>query len=130
MEKILDPDEELRPWPVAGTTGYDFCQRVGALFVDPSAERAFSDLYVELTGEGADYHTVVERAQRDAVRAVRDERDNDKVARELERLEETARGPDNLLPVILDCARCYATEGEIIDTLKKVFGEYQEPPFF
>jgi len=72
----------------------------------------------------------VELAQRDAVEKVRAERDNDKVARELVRLGETARGSDNLMPVIIDCARCYATEGEIIDTLKGVFGEYQEPPFF
>jgi methylmalonyl-CoA mutase N-terminal domain/subunit len=64
------------------------------------------------------------------VRKLREERDNDKVSRELERLRETASGPDNLMPVILDCARCYCTEGEIIHVLKEVFGEYQEPPFF
>lgn len=72
----------------------------------------------------------VEREQREAVRRVRKERDNDKAARELARLGETARGADNLMPVILDCARCYCTEGEIIDALKAVFGEYEEPPFF
>lgn len=72
----------------------------------------------------------VEHEQREAVRKVREERDNDRAARELARLEETARGSDNLMPVILDCARCYCTEGEIIDTLKAVFGEYEEPPFF
>jgi methylmalonyl-CoA mutase N-terminal domain/subunit len=72
----------------------------------------------------------VEHEQREAVRKVKEERDNDKAARELEHLEEKARGTDNLMPVILDCARCYCTEGEIIDTLKAVFGEYQEPPIF
>ncbi len=72
----------------------------------------------------------VEREQREAVRRVRKERDNDKAARELARLGETAREADNLMPVILDCARCYCTEGEIIDALKAVFGEYEEPPFF
>ena len=72
----------------------------------------------------------VEIAQRKAVAAVRKERDNDKVSRELARLEKAAEGTDNLMPVILDCARCYATEGEIIEALKGVFGEYQEPPFF
>jgi methylmalonyl-CoA mutase N-terminal domain/subunit len=72
----------------------------------------------------------VEIEQRNAVRKVRSDRDNDKVARELLRLRETARGTGNLMPVILDCARCYCTEGEIIATLKEVFGEYQEPPIF
>ena len=72
----------------------------------------------------------VEIDQREAVGTLREERDNDKVSRELERLREAAAGSDNLMPVILDCARCYATEGEIIQVLKDVFGEYQEPPFF
>ncbi|MCX5753913.1 MAG: methylmalonyl-CoA mutase family protein [Candidatus Krumholzibacteria bacterium] len=72
----------------------------------------------------------VEIEQRNAVRKVRADRDNDKVARELARLEKAARGVDNLMPVIIDCARCYATEGEIIAALKEVFGEYQEPPVF
>jgi len=72
----------------------------------------------------------VEKEQKRAVRKLREERDNNKVARELERLKETARGTDNLMPVILDCARCYCTEGEIIAALKEVFGEYKEPIFF
>jgi methylmalonyl-CoA mutase N-terminal domain/subunit len=72
----------------------------------------------------------VEIDQCEAVRSVRAKRDNDKTAREIDRLKNTARGTDNLMPVILDCARCYCTEGEIIKGLKEVFGEYQEPPFF
>ena len=35
VEKILEPSEELPPWPVAGTTGYDFHATVNGLFVDP-----------------------------------------------------------------------------------------------
>jgi methylmalonyl-CoA mutase N-terminal domain/subunit len=61
---------------------------------------------------------------------VRAGRDNDKAGRELARLGKAARGADNLMPVILECARCYCTEGEIIGALKEVFGEYQEPPIF
>jgi methylmalonyl-CoA mutase N-terminal domain/subunit len=72
----------------------------------------------------------VEIDQKKAVADVRAERDNDKAARELERLKTAAAGSDNLMPVILDCARCYCTEGEIIEQLKEVFGEYREPPFF
>ncbi len=36
-EKILHPGEQLPPWPVAGTTGYDFCNDVLGLYVDPDA---------------------------------------------------------------------------------------------
>ncbi len=72
----------------------------------------------------------VEEEQKESLKKLRSERDNDKVSRELERLLEAARGAENIMPVILDCARCYCTEGEIIGELKKVFGEYQEPPLF
>ncbi|MDD4858210.1 MAG: methylmalonyl-CoA mutase family protein [Candidatus Krumholzibacteria bacterium] len=72
----------------------------------------------------------VEIEQRNAVRKVRTDRDNDKVSRELTRLGKAAAGTDNLMPIIVDCARCYCTEGEIIAALKEVFGEYQEPPIF
>jgi methylmalonyl-CoA mutase N-terminal domain/subunit len=72
----------------------------------------------------------VEIEQRNAVRKVRADRDNDKAARELARLPIAARNGDNLMHVILDCARCYCTEGEIIAALREVFGEYQEPPVF
>jgi methylmalonyl-CoA mutase N-terminal domain/subunit len=72
----------------------------------------------------------VEIDQRNAVRKVREERDNDKATRELGKLKAAAAGDGNLMPLILDCTRCYCTEGEIIDVLKEVFGEYLEPPFF
>ena len=38
VEKILDPDERLRDWPVTGTVGYEFLDDVCALFVDPAGE--------------------------------------------------------------------------------------------
>ncbi len=71
----------------------------------------------------------VENQQVKAIRDIRAERDNDKAARELERLGTAAAAADNLMPVMLDCARVYCTEGEIIEELKKVFGEYEEPIF-
>ena len=50
-EKIVEPGEELRDWPVEGTTGYEFLNDVMALFVDDSAESSFTELYHELTGD-------------------------------------------------------------------------------
>ena len=38
VEKILDPGEQLRDWPVEGTVGYEFLNDVAALFVDPAGE--------------------------------------------------------------------------------------------
>ena len=51
VEKILEPGEELRDWPVEGTTGYEFLNDVTALFVEPSAEDAFTELYESFTGD-------------------------------------------------------------------------------
>jgi (1->4)-alpha-D-glucan 1-alpha-D-glucosylmutase len=51
VEKILEPGEVLRDWPVEGTTGYEFANDATALFVDPAGEEPLTDLYAELTGE-------------------------------------------------------------------------------
>ena len=60
VEKILEPAERLRDaWPVAGTTGYDFLNRVGGLFVDPAGEQPLTELYAEFTGESVDYPALV-----------------------------------------------------------------------
>src|SRR4051812_22273977 len=60
VEKILEPGERLpQSWPVAGTTGYDFTNRVGGLFVDPAAEEPLSVAYTAFTGETVDYDEVV-----------------------------------------------------------------------
>jgi (1->4)-alpha-D-glucan 1-alpha-D-glucosylmutase len=40
VEKILEPSERLRDWPVAGTVGYEFLNDVCAVFVDPGAAAA------------------------------------------------------------------------------------------
>ncbi len=58
---------------------------------------------------------------------IRRRRDNVKVEELLAKLEEAARGSDNLMPVILECVEAYATLGEICDVLRKVFGEYRAP---
>ncbi len=64
------------------------------------------------------------------LKKVREDRDNDKVARTLDDLTACAKGDGNTLKAILDCVRVYATEGEIVDALRPVFGEYTEPPMF
>ncbi len=58
---------------------------------------------------------------------VRRRRDNVRVQELLSKLEEAARGTDNLMPIILECVEAYATLGEICDVLRKVFGEYKAP---
>jgi methylmalonyl-CoA mutase N-terminal domain/subunit len=45
-------------------------------------------------------------------------------------LTDAARTDENLIPVLIECARAYCTEGEIVGALQEVFGEYQETPVF
>jgi methylmalonyl-CoA mutase N-terminal domain/subunit len=69
----------------------------------------------------------VQKSQEKALAKLRAERDNQAVEGTLSSLEAAAKGDDNLLPHILDAVRVYATLGEICDTLRGVFGEYQAP---
>ncbi|HEX2555979.1 MAG TPA: malto-oligosyltrehalose synthase [Microvirga sp.] len=49
VEKILEPGEDLRPWPVAGTTGYDVLNLIDGVFVDTRNAQAFERVYRERT---------------------------------------------------------------------------------
>ncbi|MEA2413128.1 MAG: (1-_4)-alpha-D-glucan 1-alpha-D-glucosylmutase [Thermoleophilaceae bacterium] len=53
VEKILDPGEKLRDWPVDGTVGYEFLNDACALFVDPAGEAALDALWHEVAGGDA-----------------------------------------------------------------------------
>jgi (1->4)-alpha-D-glucan 1-alpha-D-glucosylmutase len=44
-EKIVEPGEALRPWPIEGTTGYEFLNDVMALCVNADAEERFTEIY-------------------------------------------------------------------------------------
>ena len=67
-----------------------------------------------------------ERRQIERVRRVRAERDGAAWEAALERLEECARGGENLMPAMIDAVRAYATVGEISDRLRKAWGEHRE----
>ncbi len=60
------------------------------------------------------------------LRRVREERDPNAVAAALERLRAGATGTENMMPLILSAVEAYATVGEISDTLRGVWGEYEE----
>ncbi|NOY56832.1 MAG: methylmalonyl-CoA mutase [Actinobacteria bacterium] len=68
----------------------------------------------------------VEKNQCEAVRALRSRRDSEAVDAALKALEEGARGDANLMELMVDAARVRATEGEIVEAMKKVFGSYRE----
>lgn len=71
-----------------------------------------------------------EEKQKKAVKNLRKNRDNKKVLSSLNNLKNKAKTNKNLMPYILEAVESYATVGEIINTLKEVFGEYKETAFF
>ncbi len=68
----------------------------------------------------------VEKKQIASLLKVKSERDHEKVAEVLALIEKTARGTENLMPVILDAVRAEASLGEICHALQEVFGEHVE----
>jgi methylmalonyl-CoA mutase N-terminal domain/subunit len=63
--------------------------------------------------------------QLERLRRVRSERDVGASERTLQRLADAAADPaSNTMPAILECVEAYATLGEVCDTLRRVFGEY------
>ena len=88
--------------------------------------------------EGDDHATPILRIdpaleddQVERVRSVRERRDGARAQACLEALERAARDPgENLMPGLLECARAEVTEGEMVQTLQRVFGTYRESPAF
>ena len=66
--------------------------------------------------------------QLERIESVRKSRNETSVFRALEALGRAAKGTDNLMPLIIEAARTEATLGEMCDTLRSVWGEYEESP--
>jgi methylmalonyl-CoA mutase N-terminal domain/subunit len=72
----------------------------------------------------------LERKQIGRVQTVRARRESEAVESALGELREAAAADRNLMEPLLDCARAHATEGEIVESLQRVFGTYTETPVF
>jgi methylmalonyl-CoA mutase N-terminal domain/subunit len=73
----------------------------------------------------------LERKQIGRLAAARAGRDGAEVERALAALREDAAHEErNLMDPLLECARAHASEGEIVQSLQQVFGDYTETPVF
>ena len=84
------------------------------------------ELTIPLLRVGAE----TEIEQKRAMAEMRRTRDNDLCTRRLDALRNAAKGNENVIPFILDCARAYCTLYEIRRAMEDVFGAYREPVFF
>ncbi len=95
-----------------------------------SRERIVVGVNQYVTGEAARGQLLrvdpkVQEEQVARLEALKASRDTARVHAALSALEEAARGDANLMPLILEAVRAYATLGEICDVLRRVFGEYR-----
>jgi len=72
----------------------------------------------------------VEREQTAALARRRSARDQAAVDAVLDQLGTSAAGEENLIPLLVDAARAEATVGEMTEALRRVWGDYTEPPRF
>jgi methylmalonyl-CoA mutase, N-terminal domain len=72
----------------------------------------------------------LERKQFERLQSTRARRSGAEVERTLAGLRAAAAGERNLMDPLIECARACASEGEIVESLQKVFGRYTESPVF
>ena len=64
------------------------------------------------------------------LRELKQARDNGAVRDHLARLEDTCRKGENVMPVLVECCKSYATVGEMAGVFKKIYGLFEEPNIF
>ncbi len=72
----------------------------------------------------------VETKQRQRTADVRAQRSKAEAERAISELRQAAEDGSNLMPKLLQATRSYVTLGEMCETLKEVFGVYEEPVVF
>ena len=68
----------------------------------------------------------VEREQIEGLKSLREKRNEETVDAKLKSITEACRTKDNLIPLIIDAAQSHSTLGELVTSMKVVFGEWQE----
>jgi len=68
VEKILAHHEQLREdWPIAGTTGYEFLNRLNGVFVDPQGEDPLIRTYRRFIGQVPNFEELVYSSKKQAM---------------------------------------------------------------
>jgi len=71
-----------------------------------------------------------EQKQTKALQTLKENRDSGAVQSSLDKIQKACVGTENLVPLIVEAAKADATLGEIVDAMKKEFGEWQETAVF
>jgi methylmalonyl-CoA mutase N-terminal domain/subunit len=68
----------------------------------------------------------VEKEQIDRIQEIRKNRSSKNVQAKLNNITNACRSNENLIPLIIEATESHATLGEIVDSMKEVFGEWNE----
>lgn len=71
-----------------------------------------------------------EERQKERLEAVKAERDDALVEERIDDLREAVENGDNIMPYLVDAAKAYATEGEMMGVLRDKYGTYEDPGVF
>ena len=77
-----------------------------------------------------EYNEAGAQKQIASLKLLRKKRDPQRVSRMLKKLEQTAKRKQNVMPVLVDCCKAYATVGEMTGVFREVFGQWKEPGIF
>ena len=136
VEKILDPGEHLREWPVCGTVGYEFLNDVCGLFVDPAGSGPLTALWEQVSGDTRSFGELAHEAKleqihgpfaQDVERLLRDLADGDGAKPSL------ASSPKNEVERALAALPVYRTyvdpvAGRVDDADRSVLAESRMDP--
>ena len=76
------------------------------------------------------YDKESERKIKEALKNLKEHRNENLVKEKLNQLKEVANSSENIMPIMIETVKTYATVQEICDVLREVFGEYQSPQIF
>jgi methylmalonyl-CoA mutase N-terminal domain/subunit len=65
-----------------------------------------------------------------SLKSLKENRNEELVKKKLELLKKVAQSSDNIMPIMIETVKTYATIQEISDVLREVFGEYKSPQIF
>ena len=91
-------------------------------YVDESEDQSDVDLH--------EYDESWVDEQIKSLKELRRTRDNREVTRTLQDLEQGTRTGKNVMPLLVNCCKAYATVGEMAGVFRDLFGEWEEPSIF
>ncbi len=71
-----------------------------------------------------------EKRIKEALKNLKEHRNENLVREKLNQLKKVAKSSENIMPIMIETVKTYATVQEICDVLRDVFGEYQSPQIF